>query len=58
MASEIDREEAWEAITRARAMSDDTDEAFKLRGEALDVARKRFALVQKKRGGRRENKAD
>jgi F-type H+-transporting ATPase subunit epsilon len=55
-AGEIDREEAWEAITEARAMPFDTDEEFELRLEALDVARRRFALVQtrgraKRKGG-------
>jgi len=57
-AGEIDREEAWEAIAQARAMPGETDEEFELRHEALDVARKRFALVQTKGKGRRENKAD
>jgi len=54
-AGEIDREEAWDAIAEARAMPVDTDEEFELRLEAMDVARRRFALVQtrgkRKRGG-------
>jgi len=54
-ASEIDREEAWEAIAQARAMPGETDEEFELRCEALDVARKRFALVQTKGEGRKES---
>ena len=54
-ASEIDREEAWEAIAQARAMPDETDEEFELRCEALDLARKRFAIVQTKGKGRRES---
>jgi F0F1-type ATP synthase epsilon subunit len=58
VASEIDREEAWEAISTARAMADDTDEEFELRNEALDIARKRFALVQKKGKDRKEGHND
>jgi F-type H+-transporting ATPase subunit epsilon len=57
-ASEIDREEAWEAITKARAMDDDTDEAYEIRNKALEIARKRFSLVQAKGKGRREGQAD
>ena len=57
-ASEIDREEAWEAIAKARAMGDDTEKEYDIRNKALDVARKRFALVQKKGKGKRENHAD
>jgi F-type H+-transporting ATPase subunit epsilon len=53
-AGEIGREEAWEAIEQARAMPSDTDEEFELRCVALDLARKRFALVQTKGKGRRE----
>ena len=53
--SEIDREEAWEAIAQARAMPGETDEEFELRREALDLARKRFAIVQTKGKGRRES---
>jgi len=53
-ASEIDREKAWEAITQARAMSDDTEEEFEARSEALEIARKRFAIVQKKGQGKRD----
>ncbi len=53
-ANEIDREEAWEAITQARAMSDETEEEFEARNKALDIARKRFAIVQKKGQGRRD----
>ncbi len=56
-AGEIDREEAWEAIEQARTMPYDTDEEFELRCEALDVARKRFTLVQTKGKGRREGGA-
>ena len=55
-AGEIDREEAWEAIEQARAMPFDTDGEFELRCEALDVARKRFALVQTRGKGRREGR--
>jgi F-type H+-transporting ATPase subunit epsilon len=58
VASEIDREEAWEAITKARAMGDDTEDEFELRNKALDVARKRFALVQKKGKGKRDGQTD
>jgi len=47
---EIDREEAWEAIADARAMPDETEEEFEARAEALELARKRFALVQKGQG--------
>ena len=54
-ASEIDREEAWEAIAQARAMPGETDEEFELRYEALDLARKRFALVQTRGKGRQES---
>jgi len=53
--SDIDREEAWDAIVAARAMSDETEEEFELRNEALDIARKRFALVQKKGQGKRDD---
>ena len=52
--SEIDREDAWEAIEQARALPHDTEEEFELRCEALDLARKRFSLVQTKGKGRRE----
>ena len=51
--SEIDREEAWDAIDQARAMADETDEEFELRHEALDLARKRFAIVQTRGKGKR-----
>ena len=54
-AGDIDREEAWEAITAARAMADETEEDFERRNEALEIARKRFALVQKKGKGKRES---
>ena len=54
-AGEIDREEAWEAIAQARAMPGETDEEFELRSEALDVARKRFALVQTRGKGRQDS---
>ena len=53
--SEIDREHAWEAITRARAMARETQEEFELRNEALETARKRFSLVQKKGKKKRES---
>ncbi|MBL7219077.1 MAG: F0F1 ATP synthase subunit epsilon [Phycisphaerae bacterium] len=56
-ASEIDREEAWEAIAQARAMPDETDEEFNLRSEALDVARKRFAIVQTRGKGKRDSES-
>jgi len=58
IASEIDREAAWEAISTARAMADDTNEEFELRNEALEIARKRFALVQKKGKERKEGHDD
>ncbi|MDP7288844.1 MAG: ATP synthase F1 subunit epsilon [Phycisphaerae bacterium] len=57
-AGDIDREEAWEAITAARAMADETEEDFERRNEALEIARKRFALVQKKGKGKRESQED
>jgi F0F1-type ATP synthase epsilon subunit len=56
-ASDIDREEAWEAISQARAMPDETDEQFEARCEALDLARKRFALAQSKGAGRRQRES-
>jgi F0F1-type ATP synthase epsilon subunit len=55
-ASDIDREEAWEAISQARAMPGETDEEFELRCQALDLARKRFALVQTK--GKRKRRSE
>lgn len=58
IASEIDREEAWEAITEARAMPDDTEEEFERRNEALEIARKRFAIVQSKGKGKRTDRDD
>ena len=51
--SDLDREDAWQAIERAREMPVDTDESYERRTEALGVARARFALVQA-RGQRRE----
>jgi len=56
-AGEIDREEAWEAIAEARSMPFDTDEEFELRLEAMDVARRRFALVQTRGKAKRESGA-
>jgi len=43
---EMDRDDAWDAIEKARAMPSATDEEFALRCEALDLARKRFAFLQ------------
>jgi len=56
-AGEIDREEAWEAIEKARAMPSESDEEFELRLEAMDVARRRFALVQTRGKEKREGRA-
>ena len=58
VASEIDREEAWEAITKARAMGDDTEDEYEQRNKALDIARKRFALVQKEGKGKPGSHSD
>jgi F-type H+-transporting ATPase subunit epsilon len=57
-ATEIGREEAWKAIEDARAMPDETDKEFELRCEALDIARKRFAIVQARGKGKRDTTTD
>ncbi len=47
------RNEQSEPKTNKRKTTDDTEEEFERRNQALDVARKRFALVQTKGRGRR-----
>jgi F-type H+-transporting ATPase subunit epsilon len=44
--SDLDREEVWEEITRARALPAETDEEVRRRDERVTVARIKFSLVQ------------
>jgi len=52
--AELDRDVAWEAIEKARSMPAYSDEEFELRREALELARKRFSLVQTRGKGKRQ----
>ena len=43
---DLDREQVWEEITRARALPADTDEEVRRRDQRVAVARTKFALLQ------------
>jgi len=51
--NQLDRETVWEEILQARRMPMETDAEMARRDRALDAARIKFSLIQRRRRGRR-----